>query len=137
MTHVSSWLYQVSGPSENQPSYGREFSRVVSIASLMLMLDAPKERKQKLMIGLVQLGIDLYGMTQCGRQWQGDGGHWSGRKWPILFAGLMLGDHDMQHLPPELIVVHIKFYCVTLGNVFMALRFAVPAFGKSSGPTPH
>ena len=103
LDHVSSWLYQVTGPSENQPSYGREFSRVVSMASLMLMLDAPKERKEKLMIGFVQLGIDLHGLTQCGRQWPGDGGHWSGRKWPILFAGLMLGDPDMQNLPPEII----------------------------------
>ena len=55
------------------------------------------------MIGFVQLGIDLYGLTECGRQWQGDGGHWSGRKWPILFAGMMLGDSEMQHLPAELI----------------------------------
>lgn len=103
LDHVSSWLYQVSGPSENQPSYGREFSRVVSVTSLMLMLDVPKERKEKLMIGFVQLGIDLHGLTQCGREWPGDGGHWSGRKWPILFAGLILGDSEMQHLPAELI----------------------------------
>jgi hypothetical protein len=48
------------------------------------------------MIGLVQLGIDLYGLTQSGRQWSGDGGHWSGRKWPILFAGLLLDDKAMQ-----------------------------------------
>ena len=46
------------------------------MASLMLMLDAPKERKEKLMISFVQLGIDLHGLTQCGRQWPGDGGHW-------------------------------------------------------------
>lgn len=103
LDHVSSWLYQVTGPSENQPSYGREFSRVVSMASLMLMLDVPKERKEKLTIGLVQLGIDLYGLTQSGRQWPGDGGHWNGRKWPILFAGLLLNAPEMQHLPPELI----------------------------------
>jgi hypothetical protein len=103
LDHVSSWLCQVTGPSENQPCYGREFSRVVSLASLMLMLDVPQERKEKLMIGFIQLGLDLHGLAQCGRQWQADGGHWSGRKWPILFAGRMLGDKPMQTLPPTLI----------------------------------
>ena len=103
LDHVSSWLTQVSGPSENQPSYGREFSRVVSLASLMLMLDVPKERKEKLMIGFVQLGIDLHGLTQSGREWPGDGGHWNGRKWPILFAGLMLSNSEMRQLPAGLI----------------------------------
>ncbi len=52
--------------------------------AVLKSLDVPKERKEKLVIGLVQLGIDLHGLTQCGRQWPGDGGHWSGRKWPIL-----------------------------------------------------
>ena len=103
LDHTTSWLYQVTGPSENQPSYGREVSRVVSIAGLMLLLDVPKERKEKLMTGFVQYGIDLHGLIQCGRQWHGDGGHWSGRKWPVLFAGLMLGEQRMLDLPPTLI----------------------------------
>lgn len=92
LDHISSWMLQTTGPSENQVNYGREFSRITSIASLMLMLDVPPERKETLMIGLVQLGIDLHGLARAGREWPADGGHWNGRKWPILFAGLMLGD---------------------------------------------
>ena len=30
--------------------------------------------------------------------WIGNGGHNSGRKWPILFAGLMLGHEGMAHV---------------------------------------
>jgi hypothetical protein len=95
LDHASSWLIQVTGPSENMPSYGRENSRIISIASLMLQLDVPDERKEPLLIGLVQLGIDLHGLARNGREWTADGGHWSGRKWPILFAGLMLDDAEM------------------------------------------
>lgn len=98
LDHISTWLFQVTGPYENQANYGREFSRVGSIASLMLMLDIPRERKQKLMTGFVQWGIDLHGLAKAGRSWPADGGHWNGRKWPILFAGLMLGDKEMQNI---------------------------------------
>lgn len=94
LDHVDNWMFQFLGPSENQPNYGREFSRVTSIASLMLMLDVPKERKERLLCRLVQLGIDLYGLAQSGRSWNADGGFWSGRKWPILFAGLMLDEPE-------------------------------------------
>jgi hypothetical protein len=92
LDHTSTWLLQHLGPSENQVNYGREFSRITSEASLMLMLDVPRERKTRLMTGFVQLGIDLQGLASAGRNWSADGGHWNGRKWPILFAGLMLGD---------------------------------------------
>src|ERR1035438_4188999 len=99
LDHFDIWLFQHLGPSENQPNYGREFSRATSIASLMLMLDAPRQRKEKLMIGFVQLGIDLHGLALAGRNWPGCGGHWNGRKWPILFAGLMLGDKSLLTFP--------------------------------------
>lgn len=96
LDHQESWLHQNTGPSENQANYGREFSRLTSIASLMLMLDAPRAQKERLMIGLVQLGIDLNGLAQAGRKWSADGGHWNGRKWPVLFAGLMLDDERLK-----------------------------------------
>ncbi|WP_075078071.1 hypothetical protein [Terrimicrobium sacchariphilum] len=99
LDHQESWLLQHTGPSENQVNYGREFSRLTSMASLMLMLDVPRERKEKLLIGLVQFGIDLHGLAETGRKWSADGGHWNGRKWPILFAGLMLDDPRLAKLP--------------------------------------
>lgn len=102
LDHIDNWMLQYTGPNENQVNYGREFSRITSIASLMLMLDVPPERKEKLMIGLVQLGLDLHGLAQAGRQWTADGGHWNGRKWPMLFAGLMLDKKELQTLPTTL-----------------------------------
>lgn len=96
LDHMPSWLLQHTGPSDNQVNYGREFSRLTGIASLMLMLDMPRESKQKLLYGLMQLGIDLKGLAEAGRTWSADGGHWNGRKWPILFTGMMLNDPKFQ-----------------------------------------
>jgi hypothetical protein len=98
LDHIEAWFFQTTGPYQNQANYGREFSRVGSIASLMLMLDVPRERKQKLLYEFVQFGIDMGGLAKAGRTWSADGGHWNGRKWPILFAGLMLGDQELQKL---------------------------------------
>lgn len=92
LDHIESWVFQYTGPQENQPNYGREFCRATSIASLMLMLDVPAATKRALALRLVQMGIDNYGLVRAGRRWSADGGHWNGRKWPLLFAGLMLDD---------------------------------------------
>lgn len=97
--HLMSWEQQELVPNENGPNYGREHARVISIASLMTMLDVPKERKEKLTIGLIQRGIDLYGLAMAGGHWNEGGGHSSGRKWPILFAGIMLDRKDLTQLP--------------------------------------
>ena len=93
------WQGQWLLPIQNQPAYGREFARIVSIASLMLHLDVPQERKRKLLIGLVQYGIDLRGIVEAGGWWNEGGGHTSGRKWPVLFAGLMLDQPGFSIMP--------------------------------------
>jgi hypothetical protein len=92
LDHIASWVFQLTGPQENQANYGREFCRSVSFASLMLMLDVPQERKHTLMIRFLQRGIDCYGLISSGRRWSADGGHWNGRKLPLLFAGILLDD---------------------------------------------
>lgn len=99
LEHVVSWTQQQINPNENQPNYGREHGRLVSMASLMLHLDVPKERKEKLLIGLVQYGIDIAGVARVGGSWNRGGGHTSGRKWPVLFASLMLGAPELRDLP--------------------------------------
>jgi hypothetical protein len=95
------WLdvcfFNFDAPIDYMPNYGREIGRAVGVASLVLLLDFPKERKERLLINFVQYGIDLWGVVRAGhRGWPAHGGHGSGRKWPILFAGIMLGDEDMQ-----------------------------------------
>jgi hypothetical protein len=50
---------------------------------------------ESLVVKLVQIGIDLFGLLKSGACWRSDGGHGSGRKWPILFAGALLNDEEM------------------------------------------
>lgn len=100
LDHTASWTNQHLLPGENQPNYGREFARLTSIAALMVMLDVPAERRETLLLRYVQLGIDLSGVARMGRHWFPDGGHWQGRKWPILFASLMLEAPELRRFPP-------------------------------------
>jgi hypothetical protein len=93
--HVRGWLSRYIHPSEAMPDYGRDIAIRVGQASLMLNADIPLERKELLLQRFVQLGIDLYGVAMDGGGWPPDGGHNSGRKLPILFAGLLLGDEGM------------------------------------------
>jgi hypothetical protein len=79
-------------PVDNQPPYGREVARIVGTASLLLNMDATEDQKRRLLYGLVQYGIDLHGMVELGATYNEGGGITSGRKWPVLFAGLMLDD---------------------------------------------
>ena len=95
------WLdicfFGFDAPIEYMPDYGREIGRAAGIASLLLMLDFTPEEKEELLINFVQYGIDLWGIVEAGhRGWPGFGGHGHGRKWSIIFAGIMLGDKEMQ-----------------------------------------
>lgn len=101
--HLLSWEQQELVPYENMPNYGREHARVVSIGSLMTMLDVPKEKKEKLVIGFIQHGIDLSGTAKNGGYWNEGGGHSSGRKWPIIYASLMLKNPSIYDLPKSVI----------------------------------
>jgi hypothetical protein len=100
LDHLLSWEQQELVPNENGPNYGREHARLVSMASLMVMLNVPKAKKEKLTTELIQRGIDLYGIAMVGGYWNEGGGHSSGRKWPILFASIMLDNPKIAQLPP-------------------------------------
>ncbi len=94
------WLDTVffgfGAPEENMPDYGREIGEASGIAALLLCTDLPMESKEKLMVNFVQVGIDNWGLLRAGCPgWRAHGGHGSGRKLPIVFAGLLLGDEEM------------------------------------------
>lgn len=97
LDHVPLWVGRYIHPSENMPDYGRNMAERIGTASLLLNLDVPDAQKHDLLVEFVQLGIDLYGVAQDGGRgnWPPSAGHMSGRKWPILFAGIVLGDPDM------------------------------------------
>ena len=93
--HLGNWVSRYTHPISNMPNYGREIGLVISEAAVLLNLDYTLAEKQELLYGLIQFGIDIYGMTETGVEWAGDGGHENGRKFPLALAGLMLGDAGM------------------------------------------
>ena len=106
------WLetcfYGFDAAVEYQAAYGRETGRAIGMATLLLMLDYTAAEKEALLINGIQHGIDLWGIAHAGHPgWIAHGGHGSGRKWPIIFAGLMLGDTQMQK--PSQTYPNLKF----------------------------
>ncbi len=95
--HVPLWIGRYIHPQSNMPDYGRDMADTIGNASLMLNLNYTDEQKRDLLVSFVQLGIDFYGVAQHGgaNNWAAAAGHMSGRKWPILFAGILLGDPAM------------------------------------------
>ncbi len=88
-------------PTNSMEKYGRDISRNIGIGSLILNSNYTNAEKETLMIRFVQLGIDYYAVTQNGDGryvWHAESGHNPGRKWPILFAGLVLNDNDMKNI---------------------------------------
>jgi hypothetical protein len=100
--HVHEFSGAMIHPSEHMPNYGRDMANVTSQSALMVHLDFKalpgKPTKDKIVINLVQYGIDLAGIADNGGGWPANGGHHLGRKWPILFAGLMLDDAHMKNV---------------------------------------
>ena len=96
---VGTGFFGFEEPVENMPQYGLEYGRVAGISALLLCTDIEPARKEPLLVNLVQIGIDLGGMVRAGHPgWTGFGGHGSGRKLPIVFAGLLLGDDQLAHV---------------------------------------
>ena len=96
---VGSCFFGFEEPVENMPQYGLEYGRVAGLSALLLCTDLPPEQKEPLLVNYVQVGIDLGGMVRAGHPgWTCWGGHGSGRKLPIVFASLMLGDETLANI---------------------------------------
>jgi hypothetical protein len=96
---VGTCFFGFEEPVENMPQYGLEYGRVAGISALLLCTALPPKQKESLLINYIQVGIDLGGMIRAGHPgWTGFGGHGSGRKLPIVFAGLLLGDDKLAHI---------------------------------------
>lgn len=92
--HLDSWVLQHSCATENMFCYGREIADIVAAVSQYVFLETPSQ--QPLALRFIQLGIDNFGVVRAGGSWPADGGHMSGRKWPVLFAGILLNDPAMK-----------------------------------------
>ncbi len=96
---VNTCYFGFEEPADNMPSYGREIGRVVGDTALLLCSNLTPEQKEPLLDNLVQIGIDLGGLIRAGHPgWCCWGGHGTGRKLPIVFAGLLLGDEELAHI---------------------------------------
>jgi len=85
-------------PANYMPSYGQHVAFADSYASLLLTLNFTADQKVNLTNYFVQYGIDLYGCAQAGYGWPAFGGHHSGRKLPIIFAGILLNNSGMKNV---------------------------------------
>jgi hypothetical protein len=96
---VGTCFFGFEEPVENMPQYGLEYGRVVGISALLLCTDIEPQQKEPLLVNFIQVGIDLGGMVRAGHPgWTAWGGHGSGRKLPIVFAGLLLGDDELANV---------------------------------------
>lgn len=99
------WTGRSFHPANNMQDYGQRMAHESGEIALALLLDIPQSEIETLMIRYLQLGIDWYGVMKAapslyftstqGHFWYGGGGHGHGRKWPMLFAGIMLNDTDI------------------------------------------
>jgi len=93
LDHCSSWTSRFMHPIQNMPDYGRDFTSLLSTGFLLANLNSyTNAQKRDLVVRLTQIGIDFHGNVLNGATWEGVGGQCSGRKFPILFAGRVLGD---------------------------------------------
>ena len=96
LDHIPGWLGRSHHPVDNMPNYDSEVSTQLGVGALMLHLNFENQRKETLLIRYAQVGIDLYGVIQDGGN--GNWEHDTGRKFPVLFAGLVLNDPDMKSI---------------------------------------
>lgn len=96
--HAFEWIGAMIHPSMNMPNYGREMSRIITNAALMINTDIPDAERRELTIRLVQLGIDLTAIADNGGGWRANGGHGYGRKLPILVTGILLNNEHMKNV---------------------------------------
>jgi hypothetical protein len=95
LDHKEGWTAQQIQPMNAITGYGADVTARLSLIAVLLHSDLPAAEKEPLLVAYLQTGIDLHGIHRAGGFWPADGGHGSGRKLPILFAGAVFGDADM------------------------------------------
>ncbi len=106
LDHANTWRGRYMHPFENYllpgatkaSNYGSDLARDNGDAALRLMLNDSTSAKMPALINFVQAGIDWYGTVKNdGINYGSDGGHFNGRKMPILFAAILLNDTSMKN----------------------------------------
>jgi hypothetical protein len=95
LDHLEGWTGRSLHPIDNMPDYGASIGRDAATTILRMLLDdfdATSELHRKVLIGYMQMSVDLLGMAENGVRWSADGGHGNGRKLPMLFGALLLDE---------------------------------------------
>ena len=137
--HASENYAFVDNPSNSQVSeYGAEVGRDSADVALRLMLNDSISAKMPALINYVQAGIDIYGVHNAGTRWSADGGHFFGRKLPVVFAATLLNDATMKseiaNADPATYGEDGHFYYSTNQSTIAAMQaagYAPALFGKS------
>jgi len=96
---LNTGFFSFDQPMENMPHYEQWICQAFASASLLLCVDLKPGAKERLLQNMVQVGIDYCGVVRGGHPgWEGWGGHGSGRKFAVVFAGLLLGDDEMANV---------------------------------------
>lgn len=94
LDHFPNWTSRYMHPTAGLGDYYQTFTAQIGTAALLACSDIPDDKKLECAIVVAQLGIDNYEHMRLGSIW-GVNGHCNGRKFPILFAGKVLGDPAM------------------------------------------
>lgn len=97
---IPTWARGHIRAPDHPPLYGRDICNDESSPWLWVNTERPLAAKEQVLIGLVQRGIDRYGVFRSGSEqgfmpWPQDGAHHTGRKFSIVFAGHLLDQSDM------------------------------------------
>ena len=96
--YSGAWLGRYTHPFYMAPSgYGRDIANNTGDAALLLNLDYTSAEKERLLIGLVQYGIDNAGIIAQGGGWMADGGHNIGRLSPLIIAAFVLDNTTLKN----------------------------------------
>jgi len=91
LLHNGSWTSRYISPTENMPDYHQYIAILLSHGAVAMLFDAGLDRTD-LVINYLQVAIDYYTMQQS------PGGGRYNYRWPIVFAGIMLGNDSMRFM---------------------------------------
>lgn len=128
LDHGRDWPGNRIHPKLNMPAYGRELASLLSTAYLVANGNVPRTKKEPLVVNLLQIGIDFgrIGELDPDRHWPAGGGHHQGRKWPILFSGLVLND-------PRLVAIAQQVTCNEDDQTFYVEETSPGVFNYGQG----
>ena len=109
---VPNWNKGGIAAAEHPPTYGRDLGQDQAAPLIWINADVPLSEKAPVIAGLVQRGIDRFGIVEAALAqgtdvWGADGGHNFGRKITIMVAGHLLGVAPMRevarHAAPQVV----------------------------------